>query len=395
MFQKIVLRRSEKGNAISLGELAQAMFFYQHVQIIFDRETVIMLFKTLGASRFLSLIARENISSVYVEDELAVQDISKEVNHYGFTSFTVMGNATGVRHFTPEERLASQLVEFNNISQSDAFSFSIKFFKKVRVRTYLSDYFISKGIINSAQIELTETNLLHEATRRTIENFIGTQEVGAFEIEAKLVGKNGFTIKTNLDFQKINRNRKNKDSLYELNLGNLLLGLLISKSDNLIAAFYDGDIYTSDLSSRIISIRHQEIIKKVTGNKDEVRLFEEIVLNNASPIKDLIDSNQKTFDDFLLILNKAEPFREWTANLTPEKKMVAEYMDRVNSIGWSNSTTIKSLRFLICTGLGIIEPITGTALSFADAFLLDKLVKGWRPHQFVEKDLKPFVNLKK
>jgi hypothetical protein len=30
----------------------------------------------------------------------------------------------------------------------------------------------------------------------------------------------------------------------------------------------------------------------------------------------------------------------------------------------------------------------GIAFSAADTFILDKIIKGWKPHQFIEKDLK-------
>ena len=49
----------------------------------------------------------------------------------------------------------------------------------------------------------------------------------------------------------------------------------------------------------------------------------------------------------------------------------------------------------LALGAAFTNPITGTAagtaLSLADSFLLDKLIKGWKPSQFIDGPLKDFV----
>jgi hypothetical protein len=71
------------------------------------------------------------------------------------------------------------------------------------------------------------------------------------------------------------------------------------------------------------------------------------------------------------------------------------------AIRWADKLPPKTLRWLLFTGGGLAlgaaftNPLTGaiagTALSLADSFLLDKLIKGWRPSQFIEGPLKDFV----
>ncbi len=36
MFEKIILRRSDKGPGLTAGELAEALLFYQNVHIVLD-----------------------------------------------------------------------------------------------------------------------------------------------------------------------------------------------------------------------------------------------------------------------------------------------------------------------------------------------------------------------
>jgi hypothetical protein len=63
----------------------------------------------------------------------------------------------------------------------------------------------------------------------------------------------------------------------------------------------------------------------------------------------------------------------------------------------------KSVRWLLFNAAGlalaaVTSPAAGAAvgvgLSAADTFLLDKLLKGWKPNQFVEGPLKEFIRVR-
>jgi hypothetical protein len=43
---------------------------------------------------------------------------------------------------------------------------------------------------------------------------------------------------------------------------------------------------------------------------------------------------------------------------------------------------------------GGIATISATVLAAADTFLLEKVVKGWKPNQFVDKEMKTFLEKK-
>ncbi len=55
---------------------------------------------------------------------------------------------------------------------------------------------------------------------------------------------------------------------------------------------------------------------------------------------------------------------------------------------------MKVIRFLIFTGGGLLVPaLAALGLSAADAFVVDRLLGGWRPNQFVNGPLKGFARL--
>ena len=74
------------------------------------------------------------------------------------------------------------------------------------------------------------------------------------------------------------------------------------------------------------------------------------------------------------------------------------YLRAVQELDWVDKLPAKPLRwfqFTLAGGLiANLQPprgtIASTALGAADAFLFDKLIKGWKPNQFVQGPLKSF-----
>jgi hypothetical protein len=71
VFEKIVLRRSDSGVALTLGEVAEALLFYQNVHLVLDPGSLQSLSGSLGLSELLALVARKRLTAVYSEDNLA------------------------------------------------------------------------------------------------------------------------------------------------------------------------------------------------------------------------------------------------------------------------------------------------------------------------------------
>ena len=87
-------------------------------------------------------------------------------------------------------------------------------------------------------------------------------------------------------------------------------------------------------------------------------------------------------------------------NRDPDQGLVKAYFREVTKGSWVDRLPAKSVRWSIFTGLGFavdllgaqgIGTATGVAISAADAFLLDRLLKGWKPNQFIDDSLDPFA----
>ena len=93
MFEKVVLRRSEVGPVISLGEIAEALLFYQRVHIIIDYALLNELVEKLGIEGLIRLVSRPNVNAVYCEEMLAVQTEKVGVSEFhSYAAITFAGD---------------------------------------------------------------------------------------------------------------------------------------------------------------------------------------------------------------------------------------------------------------------------------------------------------------
>jgi hypothetical protein len=202
-----------------------------------------------------------------------------------------------------------------------------------------------------------------------------------------------FRINTDLNFPELNAIVKQRsEKAGEMKPGHLIGSVLNARSDTILASFYGGEFYTSNLSSNIICLKCNELLRRIKIEKQELKEFTEIAIDTAPSLREVINSGERSFDEFLKLLDKSQKFRDWARGVNPDEKLVKAYWNEVISEGWINKLPTKLLRYIIGTTVGAIEPLSGHAISIADSFLLEKLLGGWRPSHFVDKTFRPFVD---
>jgi hypothetical protein len=68
MFERVVLRRSLDGPAITVGEIAEALLFYQNVHIVLDYSSLVGLIKNIGMRTTLKLLSLPDVKATYIEE---------------------------------------------------------------------------------------------------------------------------------------------------------------------------------------------------------------------------------------------------------------------------------------------------------------------------------------
>lgn len=392
MFEHIVLRRAEGGQAISAGHIAEALLYYQKVHIFIDRGTLFNLIKQIGTDRVLTLLRRAEVSAVYCEEGLGTHTDSVGVSqHHNFVAITLSGHDDAGQLKTPADRLEFELVR-QGIKKTEAKRFSKVFLDRVPIRKFSGNHFLQGGITHAAKRDVLDIEYAKQAMRQAIAVTQGGYVIGD-DLEFEVIDTDlGFYVFTNIDMDSINRKRAQVTPFIEpLTIAYLLTHILNARADLALASFYGGDFVTSAVTSSIIQVQHTEILRRSMINVDSRRQFTEIVLPDSPSLAEVIDSGERSFDEFLGLLDRAARFKDWLRTVNPDEDLIRTYMRDISSEGWIQRLPVKSLRYVLTLALDATNPIAGLASGFVDNFVVEKLLSGWRPNHFVSAKLSPFI----
>lgn len=280
----------------------------------------------------------------------------------------------------------------DGISGKAAKDFVRKFLDMVPVRTFSGNHYVKGGIIEAAIADLQDTSFIQSAAKSIIETTSGGYTLGVgfnFEILKSDIGHFVFT---NTDFRAINRVRAGlRPPQDPLAPAHILSSVLDARADLILASFYGGDFATSDGTSAIIQLKHAELLRRMEINDRERSGFIEIVLPDAPALAEVIDSGERTFEEFLKLLDQSRRFKEWLHKANADENLVSKYLKDVTKEGWIEGAKAKGIRYMLTTGIDAVNPVAGIIAGLSDAFVIDKLFKGWRPNHFIDKRLSPFL----
>lgn len=395
MFDHIVLNRSIDGPSLTFGEIAEALLFYQSVHIILDRSTLSGLINKIGPHNVLKLLSYSHIKATYIEEFLGVHTVNTQSGqeHTLISAYLSGGERVGELKGT-KKRLEYMLVR-NGLNEAQAENFVTRFRKCVTFKSVSNDHFIKGGVVAAARNDLLDAEYVLSGARVVAKNLLGSIELPSnyyFRISMDNVN---FRISTNLDFSIVNAIQKNKDQ----NCGDFTPAHIASSLFNasyglILAAYYGGDFYTSEVESDIIQIKNKQILTRANINRNIQNQFFTILLNGCPDVASVLNSGERSFEEFLELMSKANKFKKWLKEKSPDDNLINNYIDDITSSGWINQTPSKIIRYLTSTSLGFVNPITGIIATALDTFLLEKLNLGWKPNQFINKKLKPFVDEK-
>lgn len=392
MFEHIILRRAQDGFPISAGQIAEALLYYQKVHLFIDRGTLFKLVEQIGTDRILSLLRRSELSAAYCEEVLGTRTESFGVTKYhNYVAMTLAGHEDGTQLKTPLERLQYEL-ERKGVQKQVATHFSKAFLDLVPVRKFSGNHFIQGGIAAAANQDFQDQEYLTQAIRRAIAVTPGGYETGE-NLKLELIStEKGIVVFTDIDFDLINQKRSQAiPPLEPITIAHLLSNLLDARADLALASFYGGDFITSAAISSIIQVRYEELLRRSNLNIKSRQQFTEVVLPDSPSLAEVIDSGERTFDEFFKLLDQSARFKDWLKSANPDEDLVRTYMRDISSDSWIQRLPAKSLRYVLTLGLDATNPVIGLASGFIDNFLVEKLLSGWRPNHFISGKLSPFI----
>lgn len=388
MFETITIKSKETTEqTIDIGFLAECLFFYRTVNLLVNKKSLPELFEFCGIDEVRELIKVGRLNLYIREDSLlAAAFPSKSGQLYDIQNWS--GNALNQELMLMESFL--KLTGSNELS-------------KVLTNEFLTltkPFKYNKGILEEINADLADKNYLAKAIVSSIKfsnpdnvpSFkditAGYYQVGNHQIGNKIFKANKF--ECNIEFNKY----KN------VTPSNIILNIAEARGDIHIASHFNSEIANKPIHSSLIQDRFNSIFDKFEKNEKGIAGFQEVVLNDYKPIGATLRKKEKTFKDFIKILEKADKFRDWLDKVPDDKNIIAEYHKAVTTETWADKLPSKGARFAIFTTAGIvfdalitggIGTIVGVAIGASDTFLVDKIIKGWKPNQFIDDELKDFL----
>ncbi|SIR38445.1 hypothetical protein [Pseudacidovorax sp. RU35E] len=372
--------------------LAEAMLFYKKTHIVFDRLTATQLALKLGPI-LITLLKRPDVSAVYLEELLGTvtrKAAGIEFHDFGAMLLTSTQEAGPIK--SSEERLSLDLARAG-MTAIEARNFAQHFLRWVPVRRLESDHFVRGGMAKMSRSYFADEAFLSASLRSIVNIMPGGHDLASdFKVQV-FPGEFGHHVFHQIDLNRINYElRAISPSPQDVTTAHLLTAFLEAVTDMTLAAHYGSDFTTSGISSAVILLRYQEILNRLRKNQDEIDSFREIVHTGMPTIAEVIDSGQQSFESFLSLLDKSKKFREWIHSANPDEGLVQEYFKSISTEHWIQTGKAKVIRYLIGQAADAFDSQLGLAVGFADAFIVEKVLKGWRPSHFIDNKLAPFLN---
>lgn len=388
MFDSIIYKNLiGPGPVIDVGAIAEGLIFYGRVDVIANTGTIKYLLGHIPPFVLLSLMRDERLVIHYLGDQAAVASVDtndgKQLHDLiCFASPQHTIEAIGYQSFKDAAGGTSQAKMGATRFQRLLRPLDHKKFDQKEVL---------RSIVENNIAEISISSMMQE-----IAPAFKMPDNAQFKLEQE---NQGFYINTNINLEELN---KIYHQTVPVEHSTVTKAYLLS----LIQDAYEATYFAAELSSEIAvnpierSVQSSVvagIINQHAKNKDQIERFADLTLNNCRAIREAVNTGAVSFISIVKLLNKADKFRKWLHDQPADADVLRAFYQETIKESWVDKLPTKTARWSVFTTAGFgIDAVggggIGTALGIGvgaiDTFILDKFLKGWKPHQFVEKDLK-------
>ena len=388
MFESICIRRQRNvGNPIDLGFLAESLVFCQTVHVVADPGTLQFLFRVCGPDALWELCTNKNLALIYVPNVLGVRTENQPYERHDL--ILVEG-----RKHAPQEFIPKLLQEVTGRSGKGR-RVANKFSRLIRTERF------ARAVLEGSLTDIADGEYVRAAVSKLLDFFAPEYEQAQplrFNIhreEGKLV------VETNIDFVKANEvyHKRIPATHSCLSVASLLGHVLDVRGDLQFSSATSSDIALSDHSSIIARCKFNDLLHDRRETGEKLELFQDFIFEEGRSIREAVNGGNRTFAEVVKLVGSAQEFKEWLKGQPDSSDIRREYCREVSRVSWADKLPTKTARWLLFTGAGLavgsltgpIGTILGIATGAVDTFLVDRLMKGWKPNQFVAGPLTEFV----
>jgi hypothetical protein len=393
VFERITINRQGlTGFPFDLGSLAEALLFYKKVRVIVDPGSFFYLLRSCGPEELLHLFAMGALEIEFYENQTAVA--ATDTNRGPIYELKTL--SASVMKYEPVSR------KFFDEWAGPSGKGGARLFKMFGRNVSRSEFTVD--VLEQAHSDLIDQDYLSQATAGVVSvlapEYALPEEV-VFRLTTIMGGKT-YQVETNIDFAEANKSFHLHIPAAEANLSisYILIHILNARRDLIVGSRGQSDFSLGPEMAVAIACKLSEIVKKANKGMETADLFQEDVIDNVPRIRDVVNSGERNFTEVVALVEKSVKFKEWLHKQGSSDDLRRAYLRDVSHIEWADKIAPKSIRMLIMSAASIsigaaTGPLAGIAgglaLSVADTFLVDKIIKGWKPNQFIEESLRPFL----
>jgi hypothetical protein len=262
---------------------------------------------------------------------------------------------------------------------------------------------LDDSMAEAAKSLFLDNDFMSRSVPRLVNEWIGGTEIPqniSFRTEETA---QGILVDSNLNYDFLNAVYQKRNSIVRppLTTAYILATIFGAETDLYFASRQLSEIATSAISSSLLELRLTHLAERCLKSKRQKDSFQDLIFNGQKTIREAYNAGQIRLEDILAVIYRAEKFKAWLAKQDVDANLLQAYLGEVTKESPLDRLSAKSVRWSLFTGAGVLADIMGLgeigtiggiALSFIDGFVLDKLIHGWKPSQFVGNELKRLIN---
>jgi hypothetical protein len=393
MFERITFRTTDKKNSdkpIDVGLLLESMLFYKKTTVISNGPNILkQLIRVLGFEVLNELLERGILEIIYTETNTGI-----------YTDTAANGSQvhdaiifSSPQHTFPFE-IRKACIEISG-KEGKGRRNATRLSRRIRVANH------EDTLASSARTLLLDNEFLSKAVPQLMREWVPEVNLSGLVFRSEKSEK-GIVVSTNLNFDLLNSfyHLRIPASHSSLSTAFILTNLYDIETDLYYASRNLSEISSSNVESKLIDLRLIHLAERCSKSTSEKDSFQELVFNGQKTVREAYNSGKIDLQAILRAIYGADKFKDWLNKQIIDAQLLKEYFREVTKDSVIDKLPSKSIRWSVFTGAGIIGDLlltggigtaVGVSLSVLDGFFLDKLIKGWKPNQFVEGHLRKLI----
>lgn len=390
MFERITFRQQNRINAdspLDIGILLESMLFYQKTTVISDSAGILkQLVKTFGLTDLNELLDRGILEIIYSETMTGIRTESAP-NGLQLHDAIIFSSP---QHTFPIEvrKICIEDAGKEGKGRRNAQRLS----KKITVSNH------DTSLAESARQLLLDNSFLNKSVPKLLLGWIPEAgDLGNIQFQTEKHEK-GIIVSTNIDFRKANKfyHKRISPNHSSITPAYILSNIYDLETDLYYASRNLSEISSSNVTSKLIDLRLTHLANRCAKSNSDKDSFQNFVFCNQKTIREAYNHGTIGINEILKAIYNADKFKYWLGKHIIDSNLLNEYYREITKDSIIDKLPSKVIRWSVFTGAGVvgelllapgIGTVAGLSLSLLDEFFLDKLVKGWKPNQFVEEYL--------